>query len=151
MNITAAQKTELKTVTHEDYFTFVPYGLRLGFVHNDKYVFKNDGDFKRKAENVVAFYFGFSSWVEARRFESWIRQKCLKLNSYHSHCTVRESKRLTTAFEVKCRNIDYDILFPIFKELVMREIEKGHIDFDYDAAPKVLTKEEVQVRLKRLT
>ena len=115
MSITAAQKTELATVTHEDYFTWVPYGLRLGFIHNVKYVFKNDGDFKRKAENVKAFYFGFSDWVEARRFESWIRQKCLKLNSYHSHCTVRESKRLTTAFEVKCRNIDYDILFPIFK------------------------------------
>jgi hypothetical protein len=152
MIATTAQKTALATVTHEDYFTWVPYGLRLGFLQNDKYVFKNDdGDFKRKAENVIAFYFGFSDRVAARKFELWIRKQCIKLNAYQSHCVVREGSRLTTAFEVKVRNLDYEILFPIFKELVIREIEKGSIEFDYESAPiKFLTKEEVSARLKRL-
>jgi hypothetical protein len=145
---TTAQKTELKTVTHEDYFTWVPYGQRLGFLQNDKYVFKNDGDFKRKAESIVAFYFGFSDLIAARKFEAYIKRKCLRLNSYHSHCLVRDGQRLDTAFEVKCRNIDHEILFPVFKELVIREIEKGSIEFDYEKAPQVLTKEEVSKRLR---
>ena len=149
--ITTAQKTELATVTHEDYFTFVFYGQRLGFLQNDKYVFKNDGDFKRKAESIVAFYFGFSDRIAARKFEAYIKRKCMKLNAYHSHCVVREGQRLGTALEVKCRNIDHDVLFPIFKECVIREIEKGSIEFDYEAAPQVLTLEEVKRRLKRQT
>ncbi len=150
---TTAQKVELKTVTHEDYFTFVPYGLRLGFLQNNKYVFKNgDGDFKRKAESIVAFYFGFSDRIAARKFEAYIRKKCMKLNSFHTHCVVREGQRLSTAFEVKCRNIDHDVLFAIFKECVIREIEKGSIEFDYESASEMplITKEEVQRRLKRL-
>jgi len=146
---TAAQKNELKTVVHEDYFTWVPYGQRLGFLQNDKYVFKNDGDFKRKAESIVAFYFGFSDLIAARKFEAYIKRRCMRLNSYHSHCIVRDGQRLTTPLEVKCRNIDHDILFPVFKELVIREIEKGSIEFDYEKAPNnFLTKEEVSKRLK---
>lgn len=150
MIATTAQKTTLATVTHEDYFSFIPYGLRLGFLQNDKYVFKNDGDFKRKAESIVSFYFGFSDRIAARKFEAWIRQKCMKLNAYHSHCVVRESQRLGTALEVKCRNVDYDVLSAIFWKAMTTEYEKGVIEFDYEATPSnFLTKEEVQKRLKR--
>lgn len=160
MIATSAQKTELKTVSHEDYFTLVPYGLRLAFLQNNKYVFKNDGDFKREAESIVSFYFGFSDRIAARRFELWIRKKCMRLNAFHTHCVVREAQRLSTAFEVKCRNVDHDVLFGIFKELVVREIEKGSIEFDYENAPSptsvpsiksILTEEEVKRRLKRQT
>ena len=149
MIATSAQKTELKTVSHEDYFTLVPYGLRLAFLQNNKYVFRNDGDFKREAESIVSFYFGFSDRIAARKFEAYIRQKCIKLNAYHSHCVVREAQRLSTAYEVKCHNVDHDVLSSIFKELMIREYEKGTIEFDYEAASSFLTKEEVQRRLKR--
>jgi hypothetical protein len=114
----------LKTKSKISSFRFFR-SIRLGYVEH--LVIDCTDKFSSKA-NIKSFYFGFEYYSDAKKFAEYAKSKFPELDSFSTHCVIRDSERLTTPVEVKLRCLKpiESGLKALFEQCKLKEAQNGN-------------------------